>query len=536
MRHTMIVRLWLSLCLVVMTGAMGSAYSAKAQLLGGNATPAAEAATDPFGRDTPRSTVTGLLRSLGDHNYAATAPFLALPPNATDDAPALAVALRTALDSGGSLLPYAELSNEAGGRVSDGLAPDLEQVGTLGGEAAVPILLQRRQGDDGVAYWQIAPDTLQALTPTPNDAAAARAEAERDTVAGAPLRDWITLVGLLLLAFMVFWLVSRLILYLACRFMSKEAPVYRVLHAALPPVALFLALLAFRIYGENAEVSIIARQTLLRYGGILGVVALVWFGLRLVDALAHGLTARMERTERRQAASVIVFAKRVIKVILLGIGLIAILDTLGFNVTTGIAALGIGGLVLALGAQKSVENLVGTVTVLADRPVQVGDFCRVGDVMGTIEDIGIRSTRIRTNERTVVTIPNGDFSSQRIENFSLRDRFLFQVFVKIDHTLDADRVREAVAIVADVLSGHPRLLEEPRRAALKEFAPDSLSIETFAYIDTVDYPESVAVRQELLLTILHRFHEAGIAIIAPLRPVYLTGDAPTGDQEPRDKR
>lgn len=498
------------------------------QLLGGSdATEAAEPATDPFERDTPRSTVTGLLRALGDEDGNAAAQFLALPSGQADEAARYAEALRRALDEGGSLAPYAELSNDGTGQVGDGLAADLEQVGTLGGAEDRPLILRRVEEEGSAPYWQVSSETLEALDlPEPTEAATEEAAAERParTIGGAPLADWVTLIGLLLVAFFVLWLLSRLLLYLICRFLPQDGAASRLLNAALPPLALFLSVVTFRVYGAEAEVSIIARQTVLRYLGILGWVALAWFGLRLVDAVAGGLTAKMRRAERRQAMQVIVFARRVIKVVLLAIALIGILDTLGFNVTTGIAALGFGGLVLALGAQKSVENLVGTVTVLADRPIQVGDFCRVGDVLGTVEDIGIRSTRIRTNERTLVTIPNGDFSSQRIENFSLRDRYLFQVIVKVDTTLQPDQVRRAVALVEDVLASHPRLLDDPRRATLKEFAPDSLAIETFAYIDTFDYPESLVIRQELLLTILDRFKDAGIAIIAPLRPLYLASD------------
>ena len=194
--------------------------------------------------------------------------------------------------------------------------------------------------------------------------------------------DWLKLLALLLVAFAIIWLISLAILALLRRVLRPESPAYHLLHAAMPPLALFLSFVAFRIFGEDAPVSIFARQTLLRYLGILALVALAWFALRLVDAIASFLTERMRRAERRQAESVVVFARRVIKVILLVLAIIGILDTLGFNVTTGLAALGFGGLVLALGAQKSVENLVGTVTVLADRPVQVGDFCRVGEVDG----------------------------------------------------------------------------------------------------------------------------------------------------------
>ena len=523
----------LSAWLAIMVALGSVPTAAQAQLLApAEPTEAATPAPDPFERETPRSAVTGLLRALAERDYTAAAQFFALPEGQADQAPALAVALQNALDTGGSLQPYAELSNDPAGETGDGLAPELDEVGSLGGADPAPILLQRTESEEGTAYWQVAEETLQALEVSTADVEASVAAPVESTIGGAPLADWLKLIALLAAAFAVIWLASVAVLALLRRILSSESPVYHLLNAALPPLALFLSFVAFRVFGEDAPVSIFARQTLLRYLGILALVALAWLLLRVVDAIAAFLTQRMERVERRQAASVIVFARRVIKVIVLALALIGILDTLGFNVTTGLAALGFGGLVLALGAQKSVENLVGTVTVLADRPVQVGDFCRVGEVTGTIEDIGIRSTRLRTNERTVVTIPNGDFSSERIENYSLRDRFLFEVTIGVEYALSAERLRQTVSIIENALAEHPRVLDDPRRATLRHFAADSLYIETFAYIDTHDYPESLAIRQELLLDIYRRLEEADIAIAFPTRTLYLRSDAPDEEVRP----
>src|SRR5690606_19602519 len=119
------------------------------------------------------------------------------------------------------------------------------------------------------------------------------------------------------------------------------------------------------------------------------------------------------------------------KVAIVVLGAIAILGTLGFDVKTGLAALGIGGIALALGAQKTIENFVGSVTLITDQPVRVGDFCKVGAVSGTVEQIGMRSTRIRTGERSTVTIPNGQFSSDMIENFATRERHLFAPVIRL---------------------------------------------------------------------------------------------------------
>ena len=177
-------------------------------------------------------------------------------------------------------------------------------------------------------------------------------------------------------------------------------------------------------------------------------------------------------------------------------------------------------------AENGREILVGSVTVVADRPIQVGDFCQVGDVLGTVEDIGIRSTRIRTLARTIVTIPNGDFSSRQIENYSQRDRFFFNPVIGLEYGISAAQLRNAIAIIEDILVEHPLIAEDSRRARLDNFGASSLNIEVFAYIEVTDYAESLNYRQELLMTIFERLEEAGLSIAYPAQTLYLRrGDA-----------
>jgi MscS family membrane protein len=272
------------------------------------------------------------------------------------------------------------------------------------------------------------------------------------------------------------------------------------------------------------SVSIVARQAMLRYTAILAVVAAVWFALRLVDAVADIAIHRMQRRHQRQVISVITLMRRAAKILLLAFSAVGILDTFGINVTTGIAALGVGGIALALGAQKTVENLVGSVTFIADRPAQIGDFVKVGDIVGTIEDIGIRSTRIRTNDRTLVTIPNGDLSARQVENFAVRDRFLFNPVIGVEYSLSTAKLREAIGIVQDVLTKHPDIAEGGR-ARLSKFGESSLDIEVYAYIDTPDGGRFVVAREELLLSIYERFEEAGIGLAFPTRTITFAGES-----------
>ena len=506
---------------------------ALAQLPIGDAPEAAAEPADPLERETPRSTVTALISALAKQDYALAGNYFALNDDDLVEGARLARALQASLDAGGQLVPFAELSNDPAGVIQDGLAPDLERIGTLGGAERVPILLSRSQSRTDAdaepaaapgqtAAWRISEETITQLKEQASELAEPL-PTDKLLIAGAPLTDWVLLLALLLAVFLLFWLLSAAILWVLRRLFAhhEENSVYRFLYAALPPFSLLLAVICFRVWGSEAPVAIVARQVMLRYIGILAWIALAWFAIRLVDAIARRLTSRLDARERRQAASAVSLARRATKLVILAIAAVAILDTVGIDITTGLAALGIGGIALALGAQKTVENLVGSVTVVADRPIQVGDFCQVGDVLGTVEDIGIRSTRIRTLARTIVTIPNGDFSSRQIENYSQRDRFLFNPKIGLEYGISAAQLRNAVSIIEDILVEHPLIAEDPRRARLDNFGASSLDIEVFAYIEVADYAESLNYRQELLMTIFERLEEAGLSIAYPTQTLYL---------------
>ncbi|WP_062785503.1 mechanosensitive ion channel family protein [Novosphingobium capsulatum] len=511
---------------------LGFAPLAHAQL-----TPAAAsspvAPSDPYGRETPRSAVAGLIQALAGRDYERAAHFMSVRldnPRLANGAEELARRLQVLLDKGGALRAFGALSNDAVGDLNDDLPFNREQVGTMRvGDQKVPVLLASSQQGQ-VVVWRVAPETLQILAKAdvPRDAPVASNNPDSWMVGGAPIGDWALLLGLAAASFAAFRLLAALILLVVRRLIPQfqDSAVYRFLAAALPPLSLFLSIMIFFMWANRLPVAIVARQTLLRYGGTVGLVALVWFALRLIDAIAELATRRLRHHQRRQVISVVNLLRRGAKLLLLAFTVVGVLDTFGINVTTGIAALGIGGIALALGAQKTVENLVGSVTVIADQPVQVGDFCKVGDVSGTVEDVGIRSTRIRTNDRTLVTIPNGDFAARQIENFATRDRFLFNPTIGIAYGLPVAKVREAVDIVRQTLLDHDGVLNDGVRATFTNFADTALTIDVWSYLAGPDYNAAMAVRQDVLLTIMEQFEAAGIVLAQPTRSVMVQGGMP----------
>ncbi len=204
---------------------------------------------------------------------------------------------------------------------------------------------------------------------------------------------------------------------------------------------------------------------------------------------------------------------------------------LGLPVVGLVAGLGVGGLAVALAAQSTIENFIGSLTIFADRPVRVGDFCRFGDELGTVEQIGLRSTRIRTLGRSVMTIPNAEFSRLRLDNFSQRDRSLLRTTVSLRYETTPRQLRDALQGIRQVLLDHPRVLEDPARVRLIEFGPHAFQVEIFAYVDSSDWNEFLAIREEVFLQIGEAIEKAGTRLAVPAQTTYLArdpADEPTG--------
>jgi MscS family membrane protein len=499
----------------------------------------APAAADLYGRGTPRGLATGLINALSAQDYDRASQYLDLSRIARSRraaaGPEAARRLQAALDAGGSLMQPVQLSNDATGRIDDQLPIDEERVGTLPGKdkaAEVPLIATQSTNDDGQTIWLLSAASIASLPAANVEAAGSRLRslfpsAMRDTdIGGAPLADWIILIGGAVLFYLAIRLIVALLMSGLGRVKRREdgGLLWRLLCAAPTPFSLWVSMLLFLATTRTLEVAFVARQLTGRFAGALAFVGFCWFLWRMIGVGADLVAARMEHSQRFRARSIIIFVRRALKLLLLMFATVQALNILGVDVTTGIAALGIGGIAIALGAQKTVENVVGSISVVADEPVRVGDFCKVGDVSGTVEDIGIRSTRIRTNDRTRITIPNSVFSSQQIENFAWRDRFLFAPTLKLAYGIDADTVERVLVSIREALAEAEYLLEGAR-ASLKGFGESSIDIEIFSYVDRSDFNEYVHLQEGLLLELMRRVEAAGARFAVPARFVRVEGGA-----------
>jgi MscS family membrane protein len=203
---------------------------------------------------------------------------------------------------------------------------------------------------------------------------------------------------------------------------------------------------------------------------------------------------------------------------------VAILDGFGFSVTALIAGLGVGGIAVALAAQKTIENLFGGISLYGDRPVRVGDFCSFGDKIGTVEEIGIRSTRVRTLDRTLITIPNAEFSNLQLENYAKRDRMRLFAMIGVRYETTPEQLRYILVEIRKLLYAHERVTPDPARIRFVGFGAYSLDLEIFAYVDTSDWNEFLGVREDIYLRIMDIIEASGTGFAFPSQTLYLGRD------------
>jgi MscS family membrane protein len=259
---------------------------------------------------------------------------------------------------------------------------------------------------------------------------------------------------------------------------------------------------------------------------LLRIIAYTWAALRLLDVFTGRLMERLLARQQVSSLGLVPPGRRIAQIVIVAIGMIVALGAVGFNVTAVVAGLGVGGIAVALAAQKSIEQLFGGATLYADQPVKVGDFCRFGDKTGTIEEIGLRSTRVRTLDRTMLTIPNAEFSNLQLENFSKRDKFRFFPRISLRYETTPDQMRFVLIEIRELLYRHPKIDLDPCRVRFTTFSACSLDIDIFAYVLTRDMNEFLAVAEDLNLRIMDVVARSGAGFAFPSQTVYLEPGSP----------
>lgn len=492
---------------------------------------------DPLGRRSPRGTVSGFIEAVADEDYSRAKAYLNLSEttDTTKTGEDIARSLETLLNQGGQIFPYSMISNENSGRPDDGLAPNQDRVGSVSPDGEeIDLVVEEISGPDGGPIWLFSPETVQKIS------AAGTGELsplisekilpgflKNYKWGGVPAGHWLLMVILAVLAYLLAWGIIAFLRFLIPLVWKKagEEPKAGIIKAFALPIKLYAAVWFFVVMSQQIGLSIVVRQKFSWLTVIIGLLAVLILLWRLSEFLGNFSQHRMSARGHISGVSVVLFLKRAAKISIVVFGIIAILGAFGVDVTTGLAALGIGGLALALGAQKTIENFVGSVTLITDQPLRIGDFCRIGDTIGTVEKIGMRSTRIRTLDRTLLTIPNGELSSSKIENYAHRDRFWFHPVFGLRYETTPEQIRYLLVELRKVLYSHPLVSPDPARVRFGGLGADSINIEIFSYIMVSTYDEFLEVKEDLLLRMMDVVEESGTGFAFPSQTIYLSRDS-----------
>ncbi|MFH1277252.1 MAG: mechanosensitive ion channel family protein [Candidatus Eisenbacteria bacterium] len=262
---------------------------------------------------------------------------------------------------------------------------------------------------------------------------------------------------------------------------------------------------------------------------LLVTVDVAWLFMRLADVLALFLQGIAIRTDSALDDQLVPLIRKSIKVGVAILAFVLIVQNLGYQVTGLLAGLGIGGLAIALAAQSTLANLFGSVTIILDRPFRVGETIQGDGFTGVVEEIGLRSSRIRTFEQTLVTVPNANLANMTVDNWSQRPARRVQFTVGVTYETTADRMVRALEGIRRILAGHPEALEEGSIVRFSEFGGSSLDILVRFFTPRTEYLDFLRVREEVNLAVMRALADLGLEVAFPTRTVYLRNEGYWGD-------
>jgi MscS family membrane protein len=491
---------------------------------------------DPLGRSTPYGTVTGFLRAAAKDDYELASNYLEGKQSDKRKAE-LARDLQVVLNRG-LKIGLDNLSRAPEGHLDDGLPAHLEEVGTATfGRQSLDIVLRRTTSPDTPPIWLFSSETLLGVAAAAGQLDLAWAEAiwpesfREIRFLSFPLFTWMNVLVSIPLLLGIAWLLTRGLVRLLRPLDLRYSTNYGV--STLGRFKWLLFLLIFSLMARLAATQAATAEGRIFFtsvASVLIIVALGWLLVRLTKLVARLKIRQLRQVSLPGKIAAVELSSWLFVCLWFIAGLFVILRSLGIELTAVIAGLGIGGIAIAFAAQKTIENLFGTVMVVADEAIHVGDYCQAGTIEGRVESIGLRSTRIRTLDRAVVSVPNGQLAAMSIGNLARRDKFLFRHSIRLRYETTADQLRHVLAEIRKMMSEQVKLESATIRTRLIRFGDASLELEAFAYVLTRDAEVFLEIQEELLLRIIDIVEASGTAVALP------SGTAPVAKSLPLDTR
>lgn len=334
---------------------------------------------------------------------------------------------------------------------------------------------------------------------------------------------WVALPALVVLALLLGLLLSRITRTILGRLASRTAATWDDALVSRSAGPLTLAWTLAIIYGALPWLEL-SQKVFSRSQSVLHALFLVtffWALWRSLDVVGQAIGELRWSKEHPASRTLVPLGRRLSKVAVAAAAVVAFLSELGYPVASLVAGLGIGGLAFALAARSTLENLFGAFSIGADQPFREGDNVKIEDFIGTVEAIGLRSTRIRTLDRTLISIPNGKLADMRVESIAACDRLRLSCTAGLVYDTTAAQMRVVLAGLERVLREHPKIWPGDVVVRLKELAASSLDIEIMAWFQTTDLTEFRAIRQEVLLQFMEVVERAGSSFAFPTQTIHV---------------
>jgi MscS family membrane protein len=511
---------------------IGTTLSAQAP-----AAPAPKAApsapADPLGRESPFGTIKGFSSAVHRHELNLAARYLQTGGRSPQQIEALAQDLSDLLDR-----YFTErlttLSTVPTGDLADGLDADREPIHLVIGDREIDLFLRRVKDPTAGEIWLISSDSLARVPSLRRSSPDTWIERIMPpslvsrSYFGLSLAQWILWATSLLAPLLLFGALARVVPWVLRRRtedVTRRALILTGWKGLRWPIVAGLTLLAHLGAVRLLGFGVTTRLAYTRFILVALVLVVALLGWRLVGVTFQQAGLMAMRRGRASARSLIQLGERVAKVLVVLVTMFVVLRLAGVDPTTALAGVGIAGVAVALGAQKSVENLLGAVFLLTDRALAVGDFCRLSDRDGWVEDITLRSVRLRTLEQTLLSVPAGLLSQGSIENYTTRGKILLQSVVRLRYGTTCEQLETALNGMRQLLAHHPSIEQESARVRLTSFGAQSIEIELFAYVTTADYLKFLETRESLLLQVARIVESSGAAFAIPTQFIYMRPDA-----------
>ena len=342
---------------------------------------------------------------------------------------------------------------------------------------------------------------------------------------GLALWQWSGIGILIVSAFLLRFLLTQLLsLFVGILFRSalkRFAPQRGKLVEMLRFFSIFLVIKGLHIASSSLQLNPYLYNYITIGFLLSGCVALVFGFLKAIDILQEYLAKIVARTDNQMDDQLLPVVVRVLNILVIGTGLVYALTVFDIDLTAILAGLSVGALAFALAAQDTVKNFLGSVTVFVDKPFKIGDYVKVNGVEATVESVGIRSTRLRTPDRSLVTIPNGELSNMTIDNLGERNLRRWKTVLGLTYDSKPETIQNLCRSIKELYARSEHVDIKNSSVHLHTLNASSIDVLLLIYMDANSYDDELDIREQLIFEIMDLVAKEGLSFAFPSQSIYI---------------